>query len=81
MWLSDFFFLIKLMKILSSPVLNQIHERIFSAIMIEFLLYLSLKIYLNNDVWYKKNETILDKYFHNKNHDEVCKGRYGLIKV
>lgn len=50
MWLSDFFFLIKLMKILSSPVLNQIHERIFSAIMIEFLLYLSLKIYLNNDV-------------------------------
>lgn len=54
MWLSDFFFLIKLMKILSSPVLNQIHERIFIAIMIEFLLYLSLKIYLNNDVWYKK---------------------------
>lgn len=54
MWLSDFFFLIKLMKILSSPVLNQIHERIFSAIMIEFLLCLSLKIYLNNDVWYKK---------------------------
>lgn len=54
MWLSDFFFLIKLMKILSSPVLNQIHERIFSAIMIEFLLYLSLKIYLNNDVWYEK---------------------------
>lgn len=54
MWLSDFFFLIKLMKILSSPVLNQIHERIFSAIMNEFLLYLSLKIYLNNDVWYKK---------------------------
>lgn len=50
MWLSDFFFLIKLMKILSSPVLNQIHERIFSVIMIEFLLYLSLKIYLNNDV-------------------------------
>lgn len=29
----------------------------------------------------KKNETILDKYFHNKNHHEVCKGRYGLIKV
>ena len=81
MWLSDFFFLIKLMKILSSPVLNQIHERIFSAIMIEFLQYLSLKIYLNNDVWYKKNETILDKYFHNKNHHEVCKGSYGLIKV
>lgn len=33
------------------------------------------------DIKWEKNKTILDKYFHNKNHHEVCKGKKGLIKV